>query len=94
MTGSCLEENLELFASDLTDTVDLLNKLLTKDPKIRISLDSALNHAWFKDVDLNPKTGQLKNRQQSKSFKQKKMGMTSQNSSHFQSLNVSQVTES
>ena len=52
---------------------DLLNKLLNKDPKVRISLDSALNHAWFKDVDLNEKTGKLNIRQPSKILKSKRL---------------------
>ena len=55
---------------------DLLNKLLNKDPKIRITLDSALNHAWFKDVDFNDKTGMINKKNASTIFKQKKLNMT------------------
>ena len=66
-------------------------KLLTKDPKVRITLDNALNHSWFKDVNLNPKTGQINHPNTSKTFKQKKLGLVTRNSN--QSLNTSHMTE-
>ena len=76
-----LEFDLPCWKNHSNMVKDLLTKLLTKDPKLRITLDSALNHPWFKDVDLNPKTGTLNNRLNSKSFKQKKLGIISNNSS-------------
>lgn len=40
---------------------DLLMKLLQKDPRIRITLDAALKHDWFKDLEMNESTGGLMN---------------------------------
>ena len=40
---------------------DLLMKLLQKDPRIRITLDAALKHDWFKDLAMNESTGSLVN---------------------------------
>jgi len=86
-----LEFDLPCWKNHSSISKDLLMKLLTKDPKARITLDNALNHSWFKDVNLNQKTGQINNPNTSKIFKQKKLGLVSRNSN--QSLNTSHMTE-
>jgi len=44
--------------NQVSDTCkDLIQSLLEKDPNKRITLDDALVHKCFKDIDLNSKTG-------------------------------------
>lgn len=33
------------------ECIDILRKMLTKDKKMRVSLDIALDHVWFKSVN-------------------------------------------
>lgn len=54
---------------------DLLTRLLIKDPKKRITLDDALDHAWYKDIKISD-TGVVGGRKASV-FVQKKMEATS-----------------
>jgi len=55
---------------------DLLNKLLCKDSKKRITLDNALKHPWFKGIDLNQQTGFINNKSASQQFKHKKLNIS------------------
>ncbi len=54
-----LEFDLPCWKNHSAVCKDLLVKLLQKDPKDRISLENVLNHEWFKNVELNQKTGLL-----------------------------------
>lgn len=38
---------------------DLIKRLLNKNPAQRISLEDALSHKWFENVDINSKTGTI-----------------------------------
>lgn len=39
---------------------DLVTQLLIKEPLRRITLDNALKHPWFMDLEINPDTGLIK----------------------------------
>ena len=54
----------------------MLTRLLCKESKKRISLDSALKHKWFQGIDLNQKTGFVNNKNASQQFKQKKLNIS------------------
>lgn len=48
-----LEFDLPCWDQISDECKDLLTKLLLKDPKKRISLESCLKHKWFNGIDLN-----------------------------------------
>jgi len=56
-----LEFDLPCWNSITDSCKDLLTRLLSKDPAKRISLDNALKHKWFSDIDLNQYTGLVVN---------------------------------
>ena len=48
-----LEFDLPCWNNISEDCKDIINRLLDKDPKTRITLDKALSHKWFKDLNIN-----------------------------------------
>lgn len=48
-----LEFDLPCWSNISDDCKDIINRLLDKDPKTRITLDKALSHKWFKDLNIN-----------------------------------------
>jgi serine/threonine protein kinase len=57
-----LEFDLPCWDEISDDCKELLTHLLCKDSKKRITLENALNHKWFKGIDLNYKTGIVNNK--------------------------------
>lgn len=49
--------------------VDLINKLLIKNPEERITLDQTLNHLWFKNLATQNKSPETKNDYRNSSLK-------------------------
>ena len=54
------------------ECIDLITRLLMKDPMERITLEDALKHSWFKSLDVNSTTGTLMNKFAAKKLKNKK----------------------
>lgn len=63
-----LEFDLPCWQKHSSQAKSLIGRLLEKDPKVRIKLDEALNHEWFKGLDLNNETGLMKNKNSQSSF--------------------------
>jgi len=74
-----LENNLEFdlvcWKKISDDCKDLIQNLLEKDPKKRITLENALKHRWFQDIDLDSITGLVVNKNASNQFKTKKLNI-------------------
>ena len=64
-----LEFDLPCWSNISDSCKELLTKLLTKDPKKRITLDQCLKHSWFNGIDLNATTGTVNNKEASQQFK-------------------------
>ena len=43
----------------LSSAVDLIQRLLTLDPRERITMDNAMNHPWLKDDQMRKKVEEL-----------------------------------
>ena len=65
---SKLEFDLPCWTSISDTCKDLLTRLLNKNPKGRISLDSALKHKWFEDIEVS-EDGVMHNSRMASSFK-------------------------
>ena len=48
-----LEFDLPCWENISADCKDIINRLLDKDPKTRITLDKALQHKWFSNLNIN-----------------------------------------
>ena len=74
-----LENKMEFDLSqwqNVSDTCkDFITHLLEKDSSKRISLNEALEHEWFKGIDMNTKTGHMQNKGNS-AFKSKKLHLS------------------
>ena len=47
-----LEFDLPCWENISADCKDIINRLLDKDPKTRITLDKALSHKWFSNLNI------------------------------------------
>jgi len=54
----------------------LIKSLLDKDPQKRITLEAALNHDWFRGIDINATTGLVQNTEARNQFKTKKLHLS------------------
>lgn len=68
-----LEFDLECWKDISRECKDLIGSLLHKDANARITLDNALKHKWFANLDINQYTGFVQNKEAAEKFKNKKI---------------------
>jgi serine/threonine protein kinase len=63
--------------NQVSDTCkDLISQLLAKSSSQRISLQDALKHPWFDNINIDSKTGIVQNKNASTNFKNKKLHLS------------------
>lgn len=70
-----LEFDLPIWQQVSDTCKEILKSMLEKNSANRISLDNALNHKWFHDIEINSKTGII-NVKGASNFKAKKLNLS------------------